>query len=129
MANPKATAEQAADTTGCVVININGENIIYEGDNPDTNTVTVYDTVAVDTSGSSGLFTEFTLIREILYTADYEDGGWTFESGVYTSENVLAVYFRRGSVDSQGVSGDTWMEFNEYMELFVPALYTTLPTK
>ncbi len=53
--SPKtAAAEQAADTTGCqVVINISGENVVYQGDNPDTNTVTVYDTVEVGSDGGS----------------------------------------------------------------------------
>ena len=119
-----STATDSTATDGCVVINISGETVVYQGDNPDTNTITVYDTVTVDSTSGSVLGLEFTFLSEVLYTADYEQGGWTVEGNLYTPETVQAVYFRRGSISKGGTSGTVWMEFSEYMRLHIPALYT-----
>ena len=123
--SPKTAAEQAADTTGCeVVINITGENIIYEGDNPDTMTVTVYDTVMVDTSGNA-LGDQFAFLRVTLFSSDYRNGGWTIDSDTISESTVKAVYYQRNrEVNVDDMEGYNWMEFDAWADLFTPSFQT-----
>ena len=54
--SPKTAAELAADTTNCAASSSTsaGETVVYQGDNPDTNTVTVYDTITVAEGEGTG---------------------------------------------------------------------------
>ena len=123
--SPKTAAEQAADTTGCeVVINITGENIVYEGDNPDTMTVTVYDTVAVDTSGGNDIGDQFAFLRFSLWTWEKSGGEWTIESDRISESTAKAIYYQRNSVSVDDMSGYNWMEFDAWADLFTPPLQT-----
>ena len=125
VANPKVNTAQAADTTGCqVVINISGETVVYEGDNPDTNTVTVYDTVSA--GGNDVLANEFDFLSIYLFTADYRRGGWTIENDIFSPTTVKAVYFHVRSIsdddDGEGdrVNGDNWVEFDTHWSTETP---------
>ena len=121
----KATTSQTADSASCVVINISGETIIYQGNNPDTTHVTVYDTIAVDTA-DSGLGQEFGLVTEPLYSFEYQSGGWTVTDDRYTPESVSAIYFRRNRIDG-GDGGYSWMEFSAFAEANTSS-FLTKPT-
>ncbi len=137
--SPKTTAEQAADTTACVVINITGETVVYQGDNPDTNTVTVYDTVAVDTGSTTTTFGNlFAFIEVGLHAGSGNSRGarsWTITNENFSEDNILGVYLERSRVSEDivdvtgydDVGGSNWMEFGAWGELFASS-FQTAPT-
>ena len=135
--SPKTAAEQAADTTGCAVtINVTGEQVIYQyqGDNPDTATVTVYDTITVAEGGSS-LGDQFAFITIGLHAnlGSVTSRSWTIESDGISESTVKEVLLRRNRISTDDVDvstsyddvgGYNWMQFDAWADLFTPPLQT-----
>ena len=98
--------------------------VVYQGDNPDTNTVTVYDTVTVDTTGGTSLGDQFAFLRFYLWSWEKRSGEWTIESDQISESTVQAIYFQRNSIDIDDMEGYNWMEFDAWADLFTPSIQT-----
>lgn len=123
--SPKTAVELAADTTsGCVVINVSGENVTVSG--AETANIDLPDTVWIDSataSGSGGPSGDaFTWMQMRINYSDLEwissRGGWAYYDSTITNATISGVYMRKeiGFVSAYDVAPVEWTEFYQFLE-------------
>lgn len=123
---PKTAAVQADTTSGCVIINVTGDNVTVSG--AETANIDLPDTVYVDSTTATGGLSggpsgdAFTWMQMRIDYPNMEwiasRGGWAYYDSTITNASISAVYLRKevGFVSAYDVEPVEWTEFYQFLE-------------